>query len=132
LQGTATHLSGHAPVPQEDDTIGDGRGRRVVRDHDDRVALGTGDLTKHGQDLAAALRIEVAGGLVGEDQLGFQQQRTGDRDALLLAAGQLSGRVRCPIAEADDIQQLGRATARRVAGPAGDQRRKHHVLHSAQ
>ena len=51
-------------------------------------------------------RVEVAGGLVGEDDVGVVDQRPGDRHALLLAAGELVGAVVEPVGEADHPGQL--------------------------
>jgi len=41
------------------------------------------------EDRPTRFRIEVAGGLVREDETRLRDQRAGDRHALLLAAGQL-------------------------------------------
>ena len=41
-------------------------------------------------DLPPGVVVEIAGGLVGEDDLGTRRQRAGDRHALLLAARQLA------------------------------------------
>ena len=43
------------------------------------------------KNLCARLGVEVAGRLVGKDDLGARGKRASDRDALLLAAGQLAG-----------------------------------------
>ena len=40
-------------------------------------------------DLFAVLRVEVAGGLIGEDQLRVRNDGAGDGDALLLTSGKL-------------------------------------------
>src|SRR5580693_4132052 len=42
--------------------------------------------------------VEIAGGLVGEDQLWLIDQGSSDSDALLLAAGELRGEMRQAIA----------------------------------
>ena len=117
LRRAAGDLAGDAAVAQEDHAIGDRGGGRVVRDHQDRAALGAVELAQDAQDLAAAARVEVAGRLVGEHQLGLQQQRAGDRDALLLAARQLAGRVRRAVAEPDEVEQR-RARGRAIAASA--------------
>ena len=44
-------------------------------------------------DLEAGFGVEVAGGLVGQDDGGAVDQRAGDGDALALAAGELVGLV---------------------------------------
>ena len=64
---------------------------RVVGDQHERGAVG-GQLVQEADHLAARLRVEVAGRLVGEDDQRALCQRAGDRDPLALAAGQLRGR----------------------------------------
>ena len=56
-------------------------------------------------DLLAVLGVEVGGGFVSEDQFGVSGKRPGDRDALLLSAGELVGAVdwpgrSCPLPQA--------------------------------
>ena len=55
------------------------------------------------EDLGAGAGVEVAGRLVGEDDVGPARQRTRDRDALLLTARQLRRTVAEPAAEADGL-----------------------------
>ena len=50
-------------------------------------------------------RVEVAGGFVGEEHRGFGHQRPGDRDPLLLAAGELAGAMLDAIAEPDALER---------------------------
>ena len=59
--------------------------RRRVGDHDDGRAFLV-ELAEHPHHLLAMRGVEVAGRLVGEDQLGLADQGAGDGDALLLAA----------------------------------------------
>ena len=51
-------------------------------------------------------RVDVAGRLVGEQQLGPRDQRAGDRGALLLAAGEDRRQHVHAVAEADPAQEL--------------------------
>ena len=53
------------------------------------------------EDLAARLRVEVAGRLVGEDHRRARDERSRDRDPLLLAARELGGPVVKPVAQPD-------------------------------
>ena len=53
-----------------------------------------------------ACEVEVAGRLVGEDDLRAARQRAGDGDALLLAAGELGRAVLEPVAEADGVDDV--------------------------
>ena len=87
------------PVEHVDDPAREvGVGRRVGHHDDGRAFLV--ELAEHAHDFFAVRRVEVAGRLVGEDQLGLPDKRAGDGDALLLAARQLGrtmlGSVRDP------------------------------------
>ena len=78
------------------------------------------------EDLAAGLRVEVAGRLVGEDDGRLRDQRARDRDALLLAAGELGGPVLPPVLQPDRLDQL--LEPRSVGLLAGDRQREDDVL----
>ena len=83
-------LAGHPAVGQQHHPVGvRGRGR-VVGDHDDGLAQLADRVAQERQHLGAGAGVEVAGRLVGEDHLGPRHQRPGQRDPLLLAAGQLA------------------------------------------
>ena len=66
---------------------------RLVRDEDDGPPLIVQLLERSQHDLAR-LRIEITGRLVGQDDRGVIDERTGDSDALDLPAGQLIGQVK--------------------------------------
>ena len=68
----------------------EGGGLGVVRDQDDRPAV-VGDLAQQPEHLVSRFLVEVAGRLVGEDQARVVDQGAGDREPLLLAAGQHTG-----------------------------------------
>ena len=74
-----------------------------VRDQDDRNASAVQRLQER-HHLDAGRRVQCAGGLVGEDQLRFVDQRAGDGDALLLAARQLRRVMVCAIRETDAFE----------------------------
>ena len=59
-------------------------------DHHDRLAELVDAVPQEAQHLGAGAAVEVAGRLVGEDDLGPADQRAGDGDPLLLPAGQLA------------------------------------------
>src|SRR5581483_1671869 len=102
----ARQLLDDVAVREEEDPVGD-RGRaRVVRDHRRRLSPILYRLAEELEDLAAGPRVEVPGGLVGEDDGRLRDQRARDRDALLLAAGELGGTVRAAVREADRLDQL--------------------------
>ena len=93
---------------------------RVVRDHDDRLAELAVQPVEQAQDLLAGRAVEVAGRLVGDDQRRVGDDRARDRDALLLAAGELVRIVvhavgqarRASSAASHVLAPLARATAR--------------------
>ncbi len=126
--GAALDLAGQLAVAQEDHAIGGRRGGGVVGDHDDRVALLLVELAEDAQHLAARLRVEVAGRLVGEHELGREKQGAGDRDPLLLAAGELGGEMVDAVAQPDPVEQHACALAHGRVAPLGDDRGQGHVL----
>ena len=72
-------------------------------DHDHRLAVPSDALAEQVQDPGAGARVQVAGRLVGEDDGGPADQRAGDRDALLLAAGQFARTVIETVGQAYDL-----------------------------
>ena len=75
----------NASVKQMDGAVGEARVARVVRHHADRRAL-TMKLVEELHHRFPVLRVEVPGGLVGEQDGRLAAQRPGNRHALLLAA----------------------------------------------
>ena len=63
------------------------------------------ELAEEIQDLVRALAIEIAGGLVRDEDLRIGDDRAGDRHALLLAAGELPGIMVFPALEAHDAER---------------------------
>ena len=97
----------HASVAERHDAravLGD---VRLVRDEHDRQALLAVEPLEDVHHLDARARIEVAGRLVGQQQLRVVHERAGNRHALLLAAGQLVRMMAEPFAQADGAQRLG-------------------------
>ena len=78
----------------------------VVRDHDGRDA----DPLLQAADLAAQAhalqRVERRQRLVQQQQARRRRQRAGERDALLLAAGELARVLRLAAGQADQLEQL--------------------------
>jgi hypothetical protein len=64
-------------------------GRRIgiVGNHHDRLPQILIELPQHRQHVVRTFRIEIAGGLVGEDDFRFVDDGARDGYALLLAAG---------------------------------------------
>ena len=65
-------------------------GQGVVRDHDDRLLELAIEQLEQVEDLAGGGAVEVAGRLVGDEQVGVGDDRPGDGHALFLAAGELA------------------------------------------
>ena len=79
------------------------RGRvRVVRHHDDRLAVIAVERLQQVEDLVARLAVEVAGGLVAQQQRRIGHDGARDADALFLAARQLARVVVGAVRETDD------------------------------
>src|SRR2546423_10085193 len=98
----------------------------IVRHHHGRLPVRLDRVAEQLEDLAARRRVEVAGRLVGEPDRRARDERPGDRDTLLLAAGELARPVGAPIAEADLAGELLEPTLLRLL--AGDRQREHDVL----
>ena len=113
-------------VGQEEHPVRDRGGAGIVRDHDDRLAELVRRPPQEREDVRARLRVEVAGRLVGEDHGGLGQQRTRDRNTLLLAAGELGRPVRSPVHQADGLEQL--TLPLRIGLASGDRQRQLDVL----
>ena len=109
-------------------SVGDRRDCRVVCHHDDGRRASRLDLRQNADDLLFRKEIEVVGRLVGKDHAGLRRQRADQRHPPLLAARELS-RIGVPtLRKADLGQHLLRLGGCRVAIPAGDQLRQHHVV----
>src|SRR5215467_7164754 len=103
LRGGPVQPAGDPPVGEKDDPVGVARGRRVVGDHDDGLAELAHAAAEQVQDLRAGAGVEVAGGLVGEDDFRPADQGPRDGDPLLLPAGQLRRAVPQPRAQAHRV-----------------------------
>ena len=80
LGGGLAQLVDDPAVGEEHDAVGVGRGARVVGHHDDGLAEGRRrSRRRKPEHLGARGRVEVAGGLVGEDDLGPARPGPGRR-----------------------------------------------------
>ena len=70
------------------DPVGAGGKAGIVGDHHDGGVLLAREIEHQVDDDGAGLLVEVAGGLVGEEQPRGGDHGAGEADALLLAAGQ--------------------------------------------
>ena len=101
-------------------------GARVVGDHHDRLAVLPHGTAHEVEDLGAGSRVEVAGRLVGEHDVGPGVEGPGDRDALLLAAGELARTVLQAVGETDRLDDLVEPLT--VDGVAAEHQRQRDVL----
>src|SRR4051794_9315025 len=130
LRGRGLHPVDDPAVGEEDHLVGVAGGDRVVRDHDDRLAEHPGGALQEAEDLGAGAGVEVAGGLVGQNDLRPGDQRTADGDPLLLAAGQFGGPVVQPVGEADGFDDRVQPLA--VGFATGQPHRQGDVLRRGQ
>src|SRR6266849_819461 len=117
----ATHLvPDHLAVLQFDDPLAelvhDGV---VVGGHHDG-GVGGVDAEEQLHDVRRGRGVEVAGGLVRQEDRRAVDHGPGHRDALLLAAGQFVGAVVDPVGQADQVEDLGDPLTDDVAGLADD------------
>ena len=99
---------GQPAVVHLQNSVGVGGGVLVVRDEDHGRAVATGQLGQEREDLGACFGVEVAGRLVGEQQARLADDRTSDRDALLLAAREALDQLCAAPREADFGECLSR------------------------
>jgi hypothetical protein len=76
----------------------------IVGDDDEGHLVVGGEADEHVHDGGGVLGVEVAGGFVGEEDVGLVGDGTGDGDALLLAAGEFGGEVLGAVGEADAVE----------------------------
>ena len=110
-----------APVSDAHDPVGDPRRLRVVADDHGRAAMLPHELREHVVHLVGGRAVELAGRLVGEEDLRPVSEGGAERDSLLLAARQLGRVARALLCEADPLEQLvgpPQALARRGAAQA--------------
>ena len=98
-----------------------------VGDQNDRAPFGV-QLFEQRQDFVAALAVQGAGGLVGENHRRVIHQRARNGDPLLLAAGKFRRAMIGAVAETEPLQQAGGALGAFVFRQAGIDRRDLHIL----
>ena len=102
---------------------------KVMGHHDDRNPGGV-QLLEHTEELFAGPRVEISRRFVGEHERRTIDQRTGNRDALLLSAGHLARLMVHAVAKTHLLQQVA---APPVSFPIGNLRGRvgeghHHVV----
>ena len=93
-------IARQTPMNEFDAAVGEAADGGIVRDHQDGVTFGV-ELLKQANDGFFVGFVEVASGLVGEDQFGMIDQGARDGNALLLASGKLRRKVVDSFGEAD-------------------------------
>ena len=83
-------------------------------DEDEGGAFDAVEVEEEVEDVRAVGGVEVAGGLVGEDDGRAQDEGAGEGDALLFAAGELDRVVVHAVGEADAGEELLGAGAGRL------------------
>ena len=96
--------------------------------HQGGEAGGADQRDQDAEDVGGGVRIEVAGGLVGEQQARAVGHRARDGDALLLAARELGRPVQEALPQAEEAQELARPLAGLALRQPADELRHHHVL----
>src|SRR5258705_2740308 len=99
----------------------------VVRGHDQRRAELV-DAREELDDLPARHRVEVAGGLVGDEDARPVDERARDRGALLLATGELARKVVAPRREANEREGALGLFAHEASFVTGGDESERHVL----
>ena len=101
----------HAPVAQVDDPVGDARRLRIVaHDHRGRPLLGD-ELVEDRVHTCGRGSVELAGGLVGDEQPRAVRERGAQRDPLLLAARELPRSCGSTVEQSDPLEQLAGASS---------------------
>ena len=103
----------------------------VVRDDQDGRAQALVQIVDQRQNLLAGVRIEIAGGLVGQQNRRIDGERARDGDALALAAGKFVGQVREAVRELHQVQQLAGAFVD-LPRPAAQMQRQRDILETRQ
>src|SRR6478609_661541 len=85
-------------------TVGQTGDNRIMRDHDDGASLGV-HFTKLAEHDFFVHGVEVAGGLVGQNDVRIVDQGPGDADALLFAAGKLRRQMLSAVFESDLVER---------------------------
>jgi hypothetical protein len=96
-----------APIEREDGVGQRHRGLHPMLDDDHGMRAVSHDRRKPGEDRLHARWIEVCRRLVEDEEAGERRQHVGDREPLLLAAGQPDRRAALEAGEPDESQRLG-------------------------
>ena len=127
---TRVVLGDDPAVAHADDAVAGLGNLVVVGDEQDRLTARV-QASEELEHLVAALGVERAGRLVGEEQRRLVGERTGDREPLALPAGEHAGRFLRLVGEAEEVEEVAGARLRALARRARDHRGERHVLEHA-
>src|ERR1043166_8459011 len=105
---------------------------RIVCHHDDGLANLAAERLENVQDLLGGMRVQITGGLVGDDQPGVSHQGPGNGRALFLAPGELFGQVFAPVGQTDEFKGRVALLTPSSGAEMGQEQRQLHVLESRQ
>src|SRR3990167_1551178 len=125
------HIFDDAPVAHAQAAPGPGTEGRVVGDDQQGQALAV-ELFEQPDHLGTGMAVEVAGGLVGEQQRRLHDHGTGDGDALTLAAGQLRRAMPNPVTEVQPLHQARAAALALGRLDTGQEHRQFDILQGGQ
>jgi hypothetical protein len=98
-------IADNAAISKLDDPPGETSDAFLVGDQHDGDSFVFVQSLKGLHDLGASPAVEIAGGLIRQDQAGVIDQGARDGDPLLLSARELSGLMAAPIGEPDRLQR---------------------------
>ena len=96
-------LTGQPSVGKQHDAVGARCSPGIVGDHDDGLTEFIDRGAQDVQHLFTGARVEVAGGLVGDEHIGLGDECTGKSDSLLLPAGELVRPVAQTLAQPEQV-----------------------------
>ena len=106
------------------------RNLQIVGNHDERLAVGLDRQLEQAQHVLAGLAVQVAGGLVGQDDGRLGNQRPRDGHPLLPAAGKLVGEGVQPVLQAQQLHNLAKEGL--VGAGTGEAQREQDVFPDGQ
>ena len=105
---------------------------RIVRHHDDGLALLAVQHLQQSQDFFGVLAVKIAGGFVAHEQRRVGHECARDGYALLLSAGQFARLVRGAVGESDQLEHGAHILLALRRGQVGQQQRYFDIARRAQ
>jgi hypothetical protein len=132
LQAAGRAVAGQRALVDAHDAVGGGGGVGVVRDHHDGRAAALHQQAQQREHLFAAAPIEVAGGLVAQQQAGARDDGARDGHPLLLAAGHHLRPMSQAVRQPDQLEGRARACPALGGARAAEREGQRHVVERAQ